>query len=150
MLKNSVASLLIVSYGFAFAFNYSSDALSDEAFYFTRALLSIIICYIGFGFIDTKKGILGNWRLVLLCSLSLIDALLFSAFLISFFFNGLYYPILYLYWDADLSWRVIYSSIELLLILELAYNGIIYLYSFIHSGGGYMRKLTIENHKKAS
>jgi len=148
--NRSLAFLLALSYGFAFAFNYSSSVLSDEAFYFTRAILSIIICYIGFGFIDPKKGITDNWRLVLLCSLSLVDAFLFSLFLISFFFNGLYDPILYLYWDANFSWRVIYSSIELLLISELVYNGVIYLYSTIYNSDITMRKIVTSDIKKVN
>jgi hypothetical protein len=86
----------------------------------------------------------------LLCSLSIIDAVLLASFLMSFFFNGLYDPILYLYWESKLSWRVIYSSIELILILELVYNGVIYLYSFIHCGDSSLHHVTIADNKKVN
>lgn len=148
--NNGVAITLAFSCAFFLIFNSVSSELSDQAFYFVRAMLSIIICYIGFGYIDIKQGIKGNWRLILLCALSIIDAIFLASFLMSFFFNGLFDPMLYLYWESNFSWRVIYSSIELLLILELSYNGIIYLYSFIHHSDSCMCKLTTTNNEKVN
>ena len=142
--------MLIVSFLLAFSFSVIQPALTDNQFYFVASISSLIVFYYCLGLIDIKQGIKGNWRLILLCALSIIDAIFLSSFLMSFFFNGLFDPMLYLYWESNFSWRVIYSSIELLLILELSYNGFIYLYSFIHNGDSCMRKLTIKNNEKVN
>ena len=141
---------LIVSFLLAFSFSVIQPALTDNQFYFIASIFSLIVFYYCLGLIDTKQGIKGNWRLILLCALSIIDAIFLASFLMSFFFNGLFDPMLYLYWESNFSWRVIYSSIELLLILELSYNGIIYLYSFIHRSDSCMCKLTTTNNEKVN
>jgi len=140
--------VLACSYSLAIFFNLIEARLTDNQFYFVASLFSLIVFYYCFGLVDARKGIKGNWRLILLCTLSIIDAVLLAFFLMAFFFNGLFDPMLYLYWESKLSWRVIYSSIELLLILELAYNGVIYLYSFIHSNDSGQCKLSISDNEK--
>jgi hypothetical protein len=134
---------LLFSYGLVQLFYAVGHQLTNYQFYFMASVFSLatfIFCYV---LIDEKKGLKENWRLLLLCALSLIDAFLLASFYISFFFIEILEAQLYLYWEADFSWRVIYSSIELLLMLELTYNGIILLYDFISHSDSRVRKLFI-------
>jgi hypothetical protein len=144
----TTASTLAIAYLLDWVFNRIKIDLTDNQFYFIASFFSLAVFYLALALVEPDKGIKHNWRLILLCSLSIIDAVLLASFLMAFFFNGLYDPMLHLYWESKLSWRVIYSSIELLLILELAYNGVIYLYSFIHSNDSGQCELSISDNKK--